>query len=67
MKAARWDHVAAAFVAVVLIAYAQSKDPQFPNPGPIATVGVFGFWAAVMWECIVRLFRLVTQGRLTSE
>lgn len=62
----RWDHVAAACVGVVIIGYAQWDDPRMANPGAAATVAIFSLFFGCLWECMVRLFRLL-KALLTGQ
>lgn len=64
---ARWHHALAAFIGVVLVAYVQWDDPAVANPGKAATVLMASLLFGLLWECILRLFRLLVYGRLTRE
>lgn len=64
---AKWHHALAAFLGVMFVAYAQWDDPAVSNPGKAATVVLASLFFGLLWECILRLFRLLIHGRLTRE
>ncbi len=68
LKHARWHHVVAMLVGVVFFGYLQWTDPPgTPHAGGPVTVVLASIVFGLLWECILRLWLLVTTGRLTRE
>lgn len=55
----RNSHIIAGFIGVLLVGYAQWADPTFPRNGAIATVAFVSVLFGLLWECAVRLSRIV--------
>ena len=55
----RTSHIVAAFLGVMLVGWVQWSDPTFPNPSPVVTVAYIGVLFGLLWECVIRLSRLV--------
>ena len=62
----RKSHIVAAFVGVVLVAFAQWADPTFPRNGAIATVAFTAVLFGLLWECVTRLSAIV-RSLLSSQ
>lgn len=55
----RTSHVIAAFVGVVFAGWLQWMEPLPDPPMPVVVVAWFSVLFGLLWECAIRLWRIV--------